>query len=371
MPEVAKPRMVTLAREAKGLSQAQVAEAIKDVAPDGQAMSQAFISKVEAGLLDLSGERLKQVAAVLDCPVALLVDDTPIQGVEVTCLHHRRRHSKINAVTMRRIEAITHLSRVSVEGLLSDVELAPEVELQRLDIDAYGGDPAAVARALRAAWRVPTGPIQNVLALLEAVGIIIVIRPLGTRAQDAVSTWPHGPGQPPIMVLTAGLDPDRQRFTTCHEAGHVIMHTLPSDNQEIEADQFASEFLMPAADIRPALVGLTTRDFPKLLELKSRWGVSIAALIRRARDLGTISDRQYREFQIRLRQMKWHEKEPGTLPPERPATLRRVMEVHVNQHQWSVAELAQAARMNPAPFRARYDPPDPGAPPPTRLRLVP
>ena len=128
---------------------------------------------------------------------------------------------------------------------------------------------------------------------------------------------------------------------------------------------------MPAADIRPALVGLTTRDFPKLLELKSRWGVSIAALIRRARDLGTISDRQYREFQIRLRQMKWHEKEPGTLPPERPATLRRVMEVHVNQHQWSVAELAQAARMNPAPFRARYDPPDPGAPPPTRLRLVP
>ena len=364
------PRMVTLAREAKGMSQAQVAAAIEGVAPDGLPTSQAFISKVEAGLLTLSGDRLEQVAAVLDCPVALLVDDTPIQGVEVTCLHHRRRHSKINSVTMRRIEALTHLSRVSVEGLLAGIELAPEVQLERLDIDAYAGDPAVVARALRAAWRVPSGPISNVLALLEAVGIVVVVRPLGTRAQDAVSTWPHGSGQPPIMVINDGLDPDRLRFTVSHEAGHLVMHSLPSENQEVEADQFAAEFLMPANDIRPSLVGLTTRDFPKLLALKAQWGVSVAALIRRARDLTCISDRQYREFQIRLRQMKWHEKEPGTLPVERPATLDRVMQVHLTQHGYTVEDLATVARMNAQPFRARYHPPGPDLPPPTRLRLV-
>lgn len=371
MPEVAKARMVTLAREAKGMSQAQVAEAIKEVSPDGQPMSQAFISKVEAGLLTLTGDRLDQVAQVLDCPVALLVDDTPIQGLEVTCVHHRRRHSKISASTMRRIEALTHLSRVSVEGLLGGIELVPEARLERLDIDAYGGDPAVVARALRVAWRVPSGPIPNVLALLEAVGIIIVVRPLGTRAQDAVSTWPHGPGQPPIMVLNDGLDPDRQRFTICHETGHLTMHTLPSENQELEADQFAAEFLMPADDIRPALTGLRTNQFDKLLSLKGQWGVSIAALIRRAKDLECISERQYREFQIKLRRLKWHEKEPGTLPVEAPATLRRVMEVHVHDHDYTVADLAAVARMNTEPFRAHYRPPRPHAEPPTRLRLVP
>lgn len=263
---------------------------------------------------------------------------------------------------MRRIESLTHLSRVSVEGLLHGIELAPEVGLERLDIDAYGGDPAAVARALRVAWRVPSGPIQDVLKLLEAVGIVIVIRPLGTRAQDAVSTWPHGPGKPPIMVLNDHLDPDRQRFTTCHEAGHLVMHTLPSENQEAEADQFAAELLMPANDIRHSLVGLTTRDFPKLLELKAQWGVSVAALIRRARDLATITECQYREFQIKLRRLGWHEKEPGTLPVERPATLNRVMQVHVTDNQYTVEDLAAAALMNPAPFQKRYRPPA-GMPP--------
>lgn len=371
MGEVAKPRMVTLAREAKGMSQAQVAEAVKDVAPDHGSLSQAFISKVESGLLPLTGDHLQHVAQVLDCPVALLVDDTPIQGLEVTCVHHRRRHSKISAATMRRIEALTHLSRISVEGLLGGIELVPEAKLERLDIDAYGGDPAAVARALRIAWRVPSGPIASVLALLEAVGIVVLVRSLGTRAQDAVSTWPHGPGQPPLMVLNDGLDPDRVRFTVSHEAGHLVMHTLPSENQEAEADQFAAEFLMPAADIRASLIGLTTRDFPKLLQLKAHWGVSVAALIRRARDLGCISDRQYREFQIKLRRLGWAEKEPGTLPPESPATLHRVMQVHVADHGYTVADLAAAARMNPAPFQNRYDPPMPASSPPTRLRLVP
>lgn len=370
MSEVAKPRMVTLAREAKGMSQAEVAEKVKDMAADGKPVSQAFISKVEAGLLDLTGDRLAQVAAVLDCPVALLVDDTPIQGLEVTCVHHRRRHSKISATTMRRIEALSHLSRVTVEGLLGGIELVPEARLQRLDIDEYGGDPAAVARALRVAWRVPSGPIPNVLALLEAVGIIVVIRPLGTRAQDAVSTWPHGPGQPPIMILNDGLDPDRQRFTVCHEAGHLVMHTLPSERQEVEADQFASEFLMPADDIRPALVGLTTNQFDRLLQLKSQWGVSVAALIRRAKDLQCISDRQYREFQIKLARLKWKEKEPGTLPRETPATLSRVMQVHLEDHEFTVADLAAAARMNPEPFVQRYHPPLAESGSRTPLRLV-
>lgn len=371
MSEVAKPRMVTLAREAKGLSQLALAEGIRQVAPDRQPVSQALISKIEAGLLPLSGDRLAQVAAVLDCPVALLVDDTPLQGLEVTCVHHRRRHSKISASAMRRIEAMTHLSRVSVEGLLSGVELVPQARLERLDIDAYGGDPAAVARALRVAWRVPTGPIPSVVGLLEAVGIIVVVRPLGTRAQDAVSTWPHGPGQPPLMVLNDGLDPDRVRFTTSHETGHLVMHTLPSEDQEVQADQFAAEFLMPASDIRASLVGLSTRDFPKLLQLKAQWGVSVAALIRRAKDLGCIRDRQYREFQIKLRRLGWAEREPGTLPAEHPATLQRVMQVHVTDHEYSLDDLAAAARMNPGPFQARYHPPRPDGPRPTQLRLVP
>lgn len=297
--------MVSLVRESKGWSQSELAREVD--------ATQGWISKIEAGLVPLVEPRLSAVAEALDCPVSLLADDTPIQGLEVTCLHHRRRHSKIGVTGKRRIEALTHLTRLSVEGLLQGVELVPEAELQRLDLDEFGGDPAEAARTIRAAWRVPSGPISNVIALLEAVGIIVVTRSLFTDAQDAVSTWPRDVDRPPIMVVNTGLPADRQRFTTCHELGHLILHAVPGDDQEKQANEFAAEFLAPAEEIGPLLAGLTTRDFPRLIELKAQWGMSISALIRRAFDLEIISDRQYRQFQIRLNQLGWRDVEPGGL----------------------------------------------------------
>ncbi len=357
----ARPRMVTLVRESLGLTQLDLGEAA--------GLSQGYISKVESSLLPLTGENLLKVADALKCPVELLVDDTPVQGLEVTCMHHRRRHSKINASTKRRIEALTHLTRVSVEGLLRGIELVPDTELHRLDLDLFDGDPAAAARAVRASWRVPTGPIHNVVEVLEAVGIIVVARSLVTNAQDAVSTWPRDGGRPPIMVVNLGLPADRQRFTTCHELAHLLLHTIPEDDQEKQADIFAAEFLAPAEEIAPQLAGLTTRDFPRLIQLKAQWGMSIAALIRRAYDLDEISDRQYRQFQIRLNQLGWKQLEPGAPPAETPSTLTRVMEVHLSQHGYTIDELAKTAGMLPAPFKAHYRPPG-ETPPATPLRLV-
>ncbi|MFT3834957.1 MAG: ImmA/IrrE family metallo-endopeptidase [Micropruina sp.] len=348
-------------RESKGWSQSELAGAVD--------ATQGWISKIEAGLVPLVEPRLTAVAKALDCPVSLLVDDTPIQGLEVTCLHHRRRHSKIGVTGKRRIEALTHLTRLSVEGLLQGVELVPEAELQRMDLDEFGGDPAEAARTIRAAWRVPSGPISNVIALLEAVGIIVVTRSLFTDAQDAVSTWPRDLDRPPIMVVNTGLPADRQRFTTCHELGHLILHAVPGDDQEKQANEFAAEFLAPAEEIGPLLAGLTTRDFPRLIELKARWGMSISALIRRAFDLEIISDRQYRQFQIRLNQLGWRDVEPGGLEAEMPATLTRVMTLHLDEHDYDTADLAHAARMLPEPFTTLYHPPG-VLPKRTKLKLV-
>lgn len=361
MAETAHPRLVSLVRDARGWSQKELAEAAQ--------VSQGFVSKVESGLLDLRGDHLIAVASALDCLPELLTDDTPVQGLEVTCLHHRRRHSKMTAAAKRRIEAITHLTRVSVEGLLHGIEIVPEARLERLDIDEFG-DPEAVARELRIRWRVPSGPIDDVVRLLEAVGVIVVMRRLGTNSQDAVSTWPRDLDRPPVMVVNTGLSGDRQRFTTCHEAGHLVMHSVPGDDQEREADRFAAEFLAPAAEIGPQLAGLRTADFPRLMQLKAQWGISIAALIRRAYDLDLISERQYREFQIKLGRLGWRTVEPGTVPAETPRTLTSVIGVHVADHDYTVHDLARAAVMTDDAFARNYLPRRSDDAPRTQLRLV-
>lgn len=337
--------MVTLVREGLGWSQSDLAAAAQ--------LSQSFISKVENGLIDLDGPRLEQVATALNCPASLLVDATRIQGLEVTCLHHRRRHSKMTAAKKRQVEAVTNLTRISVEGLLNGIDIMPEAHLHRIDIDAVG-DPGEIARQLRVAWRVPSGPIADLTRLLEAVGVVMVQRTLGTNAQDAVSTWPHEQDRPPVMLVNTGLPADRYRFTVAHELGHLVMHALPRDTQEAEADDFAAEFLAPQEEIAPQLAGLTTAQIPRLVELKQQWGISVQALIRRAKDVDAISDRQYRQFMMRIGQLGWRTFEPGEIPAEHPRTLERVIATHREMHGYSHQDLAAAAVMLEEPFRRHY-----------------
>ena len=51
----------------------------------------------------------------------------------------------------------------------------------------------------------------------------------------------------------------------------------------------------------------------------------MAALIRRARDLGVISDYRYKELNIELSKAGWRSREPVEVPPERPRLLADVV----------------------------------------------
>lgn len=336
--------MVTLAREARGWSQAALAKEAD--------VTQGFVSKVENGLVDLTAEKLARFADALECPVELLTNHDAQQGIEVSCMYHRRRHSKITVATAKKIEAFSHLTRVTVDALLDGLGLGSGIDLERMDIDEFDGDAANIARLLRARWRVPSGPLDNVHSLLDAHGVVVVVRHIATAAQDAFSTWPRG--RAPLIVVRAGLPADRERFTLCHELGHMLMHALPNADQEQQADLFAAELLMPAEDIRDELDGLTTGDFDRLLDMKPRWKVSIGALIQRAKTLELISDRQFREFRIKLSKLGWNTVEPIDLPSERSRLLDEVIETYRTRNGYSDADIARIAYMTPELFRRHY-----------------
>lgn len=336
--------MVTVVREAKGWSQTDLAKAA--------GVTQGFVSKVENGLTELTAERLTSFAVALGCPTALLTNHEAQHGIEVSCMFHRRRHSKITVATAKKIEAVSHLTRITVDALLDGVDVDGDTGLERMDVDEFGGDAPQIARLLRARWRVPSGPIDNLHALLDDRGVMVVVRALDSTAQDAFSTWPRG--RVPLIVVRAGLPADRERFTLGHELGHMLMHVLPNADQEQQADLFASELLMPADDIRPQLDGLTTGDLHRLMELKAQWKVSIGALIQRARTLELISDRQFREFRIKLSRLGWNTVEPIDLPPERPCLLDTVLDVRRTRGGLSDDELARIAYMTPEAFRRHY-----------------
>ncbi len=339
---VANPEMVSVLREARGWTQQRLAEEAR--------VTQGYISKIESRVIELTGERLNAVAIALDAPVALLTAPGPSTGLEVSCMFHRRRSSKVTVADGKRVEAIGHLTRLTVAGLLADVD-GPEIALRRMDIDEFDS-PTRIAQLARAEWRISSGPIPNMMALADRLGVAVVIRSVGTAGQDAFSTWPTG--AVPIIVVNSGLPTDRLRFSLAHELAHVVMHVRPNDSQEQQANEFASELLLPSDEIAVDLAGLTTRQFPRLTELKAKWRVSIGALVQKARALDIISERQFKEFRIRLSQMGWNLSEPIQLSSEEPQLISQLIDRRRHELGENDDDLARAALMTPDAFQRHY-----------------
>jgi hypothetical protein len=133
------------------------------------------------------------------------------------------------------------------------------------------------------------------------------------------------------VIVVAGEAPgDRLRFSVAHELGHLILHREHGESEkemDDEADRFASEFLLPEEPMRHELIPPIT--LTGLAQLKPRWKVSIQALIRRARDLEIITERQYKYLFQKLSKHGWRKQEPANLavPVEKPRAIRQMAEL--------------------------------------------
>lgn len=324
---------LTLAREAKGWTQRDLAQAAE--------VSQAVVSKAESGLAHL-GSRWPQVAAALGCPPSVLEIGLPLQGAPVTCLHHRRRTSQLSAKAQKRVQALAHLTRVSVAGILAAAGEQPRVDELLQHREELSG-PAAGAAAVRGRFGLGMSPVPDAIEVVERTGAVVVVRSLGPSGQDAVSSW-AGVGDVPLVVVNTGLPVDRQRFTVLHELAHLLLHVVPDEGQEQEAHQFAAELLLPVDVAAQELAGLAPSDFRRLLELKEKWGLSIGALLQRALDSNCIDPAQFKNMRMRLARLGWHRIEPGNLDPEYPERLSSLT-VRARERGLDDVALAAAAQM--------------------------
>jgi len=161
--------------------------------------------------------------------------------------------------------------------------------------------PASRLEVQRCANALRAGQFRVELSVVDAIedaGGVICEFDFETNKRDAIS---HGlPGMPPMFFVNITAPADRVRFTLRHELGHMVMHQssvayveLTNAAQgESQADKFASEFLMPAEDIAFELG--SNPSLSRLADLKPRWRVSMAALLKRAGDLARISERRSR-----------------------------------------------------------------------------
>lgn len=327
------PDCVKVARQARGMSQVQLAEQA--------GVSQGLISRMENGLFDATEETLAKVAGALRFPASFFRVTDRFFGLPMSVQYRKR--ASVGQRAVEQLEAEINLRLMHLRRLLAAVDHAPELSLPRLDVDEYNGDAEAVANMVRRIWQLPSGPIRNLVEVVERAGCIVFLCDFQAIGVDGLTLQP--PGLPTCIFLNASLPGDRQRFTLAHELAHAVMHRLPSPNMEDEADRFASALLMPERDIAPHLAGGLT--IQRLAALKPVWRASMQSLLMRAKSIGAISASQSTSLWRQISKLGYRTREPAELAvaPETPHVLSDILQVHLQELGYSLAELAASLHM--------------------------
>lgn len=304
-------RRLLLAREQRALTQSELARRVVDL---GGQLTPAAISQFENGEARPKTAHLTLLAASLDHPVEFFAAGSADPPISSDSAFFR----SLRSTTARERRATSSLglySYILARALGRYVDL-PAFDLPLLPLEeGQESQVAAHAKTVRADLGLGDGPVDNVVRTLEQRGVIVIrVEGLVTTKVDAFSL----PIQSRPVVVLGGDKGDwsRSRFDAAHELGHVVLHTAEALGRRWAEDQahaFSAEFLAPAESIRPELP--PSLEWDKYLSLKEKWGVSVQALIRRARDLRVIADDVY------LRAVKlmsaWGWRKPNGEPGQR------------------------------------------------------
>lgn len=360
MAESVNGGLLRVARQRQGLTQGEAAQRI--------GVPQVNLSRYENGIAAPPADMIAVCAAVYELPVSFFYQPDQIFGAPVSVHPMWRKKYDVTGREMDRIVAEVNIRIMHLRRMLEAAEYTPQTNIPKLEPEEYGGDIERIAATVRAHWLLPSGPIENLTAIVEKAGAIVIHSSLGGGAVSGLTV--SAPGMPPIILLNVDQPADRMRFTLGHELGHLVMHRFPNPNMEREAHEFSSALLMPAADIRAVLMG--GLDLRRLAALKPEWRVSMQSLLYRAQTLNLIEKAQadwlWRRFSIT--RMKLREPPELDFPAEKPGVLHRMVQLHIGTFGYSQAELAKLIHLPEAQLSQYYDLGEAPAVGGVRLRVV-
>jgi len=318
LPRALGHRMTAL-RNIHGLTQGDLARRLE--------VGQSFLSQVERGARAVPDSMLLRASQEFALPLSFFT--IMPNGADMGPVTFRK-NSKATALDERRIvELFNEASRLYRHlGSESGYRTA---ELP--DPAGFDGDPELIAESMRAAAGLAPGdPVRNAVRTTERLGIGVVdnLDHIDSRVpgHTAVSRPTHLADRP-LVALVAELPGAVKRLTVLHELGHLIFDRDLSEpvgirsREEKRAYKFAGAYLLPASVVRQRVS--ESLNLHGYLPIKADYGISVAATIVRAKDLGVISTDRARSLQIQLAAQRWRYNEPVEVPDEQPLLLRQAL----------------------------------------------
>lgn len=338
-----QPAKLKEARVSRGYSQAELGKLF--------GVTRQAINRYEDGINSPKAEILGQYIEKLNFPMGFfysqdmeshMCDTAILFRSQATASKLSRDQVAIRANWMNRI----------VHYFLHYLEF-PNVDIMKPSINkAYSFDEIEeISEELRGKWSLGMGPISNLTILLQNKGCLISRAGVKVKQSDSCSKWSNGK---PFVFLTADKNVAvRSRFDLSHELGHLVLHNVLDDNIdkkafrriEREANHFAGAFLLPRETFGKQIVS-TSLDY--FIQLKKVWGVSIAAMIYRCKDLGILSENQtsYLWRQLAAKGMRKCEPLDDEIIPEEPTLLRDAVNLLLDSKTLTVEEMLQHIKLS-------------------------
>jgi Zn-dependent peptidase ImmA (M78 family) len=328
-------RRLTEARLARGFFKKSLADMV--------GISGMAIGRYEDGLDNPQHDKLRLLADQLKFPIEFFLQPGWPEELELVFWRQRSSETKYaREMTEQRMRWLCEI----FSFLEREVDF-PAVNLPTLDlpndfrlISAEMIEDATMQ--VRKHWGLRDLPIPDVTLALENAGVPVVNLEIASEKQDGFCFRSRELDRSFVGINIHNVSAARARFDAAHELGHIVLHkhVTPQESRdpvfhkilEQQAHRFAGAFLFPQRAFL-AEVGAPTLYY--FSDLKRRWGMSIAAMIFRAFDLGIVDDNEKSALYHNMARRRWRGvlREPfdshQDMPLEKPRMLKRGLEVVV------------------------------------------
>lgn len=293
-------------------------------------LSRQALSQFENGDRTPAPETLEKIAAALEFPIHFFWKGIgEIENRKRSLIHYRSiRRTRELILDKQRAASAMDMAAAVMDSLQEYVSYSPASvpkisdSIDPLQLD--GDEIEEIANGVRRSLGIGFGPISDMTLLVENQSIPVVHYsfPAGL---DGLSAYY---GDRPFIMVSSDASFARSRLNVAHEFGHLVLHEAISYTDEIDPEtfkkvedqawRFAGAFMLPEESF---LKDVYSTSLDALVILKKKWGVSVAAMVRRLNVLEAITPSQAKYLNIQIRQRGWSKHEPGDEVPREVSRL--------------------------------------------------
>lgn len=303
------------ARKMCGLSQAELSNRTQELEKEDdilyKGVSSTAIERYENGVMFPESDGIMiALAKVLNTNETNLLRPFGVQ-IDFSRFEFRKKaklgKKAVEAIKLKiqeRVEKYVEIERIA--------GIEPMFEVDLSDILVSGFETARqAAMKLRELWQLGVGPIPQPILVLESHGVKVIEVEEDVELFDGTSNMIEGI---PVLVLNKKENEDteskfqnneeRRRLTLFHELAHMILKfadALTDKEKENLCNSFACEMLIPSQTFIE-IFGEKRQMISswELKDVQREYGISVQALMRKAKELGVITDNRYKWFCITL-----------------------------------------------------------------------